>query len=117
MKKLFFALLCMAVIPAVAQAADPAVISFSAVTGYTDGTAIPAGTAISYNIYQGLQGQPKLVVANITTTGTTIATGLVTGSTYCFSATAVVNGVEGAQSNEACKKIKPTPNSLVITVI
>lgn len=104
-----------------AWAVEPDVISFPAPTKYTDGSDIPAGTPLSYNIYQGLQGQPKVKIATITTTGTTVTTGLLPGSTYCFAATAVTAaGVEGAQSADNATSCKLTPllvpGSIVVTV-
>lgn len=121
MKRILFAAVALVLIASQALAVEPAVITFTAVTKYTDGTDIPAGTAISYNIYQGLQGQPKVKIANITTTGTTITTGLLPGSTYCFAATAVTAaGVEGAQSADTSTSCKLTPQlvpgSIVVTV-
>lgn len=102
------------------QAAEPAVISFTAPTKYSDGSDIPTGTQMSFNIYQGLQGQVKVKIATITTTGTTVTTGLVPGSTYCFAATAVIAGVEGAQTPDTATSCKLTPllvpGSIVVTV-
>lgn len=107
-------------LPAIVFASEPDVITFAAPTKYVDGTDISAGTVISYNVYQGLQGSSKIKVATITTTGTTITTGLVPGSTYCFAVTAVIAGVEGPQSADTALscKLTPllTPGAIVVTV-
>lgn len=98
---------------------DTAVISFAAPTVYTDGASIPAGTAISYGVYQEVKGDPlpKVKVATITQTTTTITTGLVGGTEYCFHVTAIVAGQESVPSNEACKLMAlPIPGAVTITV-
>ncbi len=106
-----------ALLAAQARAAEPAVISFSAPTKYTTGEDIPAGTAISYGIFQGKKGEPKVRVATVTDTTATISTGLVPGVEYCFTATAIIAGVGSAQSAEACKLTPQlVPQTVVITV-
>ncbi|HEY4355636.1 MAG TPA: hypothetical protein VGN16_07820 [Acidobacteriaceae bacterium] len=101
-----------------ADAAAPpntATITFSAVTTYTDGTAI-AGP-VTYNVYQGAKGSTaKVKVGTITTINTSVSSGLLTGQEYCFEVTAVAGGVEGDHSNEGCKKFIGTPGTVVITV-
>ncbi len=100
-----------------AQSVPSATISFTAPTTYTDGTPIVAGTVITYGVWQGLKGATKVRVATITSTSTTISTGLLPGSEYCWTVTAIINGVGSAQSNEACKLMPfPTPSPIVITV-
>lgn len=100
-----------------AMAVEPAVISFTAPTKYTDGSAIEAGTAISYDVLQALKGATKVKVATITATSATISTGLLAGSEYCFQVVAVINGQASAPSNESCKLIPlPVPTAVVITV-
>lgn len=118
MKRILFAVLLL--IASQAFAVEPAVITFTAPSKYTDGSDIPAGTAMSFNIYQGLQGQPKTKIATITATGTTVTTGLLPGSTYCFAATAVIGGIESAPSPDTTSSCKLTPllvpGSIVVTV-
>lgn len=129
MKRTIFTYLLFSLLMPAAHAAEPDVLTFVAPTTYKDGSAIPSGTAMSFNIYQGLQGQPKVMIATITTTGTTVTTGLVPGSTYCFAATAVIAGVEGAQNADVADdpltpakegncKLTPllVPGSIVVTV-
>lgn len=103
---------------AVAQAADnDATITFTAPTTYTDGTPIPAGTVLSYNVYQGLKGGIKGKVSTITSLTTLITTGLVPGNDYCFEVSVLANATESARSGEGCKLIKgPTAQAVVITV-
>jgi len=118
MKQLFAILLIASVFAfGVSKAANTATITFTAVTKYTDDTTIPAGTAVTYNVYQGAKGSTtKAKVGTITATSTTISVGLLTGQEYCFEVSAVVGGIEGADSNEACKKFVGTPGIVVITV-
>lgn len=112
-----------------ALAVEPAILTFSAPTTFSDGSVIPAGAVFSFNIYQGLQGQPKVKIATIAATGVTVTTGLQPGSTYCFAASAVLNGVEGAQNTDVaddpltpakegnCKFIPLlSPGTIVVTV-
>lgn len=120
MKRTILSYLAFAMFVPTAHAAEPDVITFQAPTKYVDGTDIAAGTVISYNIYQGIQGQAKTKIATITTTGTTVTTGLVPGTTYCFAGTAVIAGVEGAQSPDSAINCKLTPllvpGSFLVTV-
>lgn len=97
--------------------ADPAVLSFQAPTTYEDGSTITPGTVITFNAYQGLQGQTLVKVATFTATTTTITTGLTPGSTFCFAVTAVANGQESVKSNLQCKlSAFPLPSPVVLTV-
>ena len=93
-----------------AYAANTAVLTWTGPTTYTDGTPI-VGT-LSYNIYQGVQGQPKVKVGSPATTATvTISTGLNNATTYCWTVTAVLATLESAQSNEACKTFPALPTN------
>lgn len=116
MKQLFAILLIASVFAfGVSKAANTATIAFGAVTQYTDDTTI--ATAVTYNVYQGAKGSTtKAKVGTITALTTTISVGLQTGQEYCFEVTAVAGGVEGAKSNEACKKFVGTPGIVTITV-
>lgn len=110
-------------------AAEPDIISFIPPTTFTDGSPIPPGTVITYNIYQGIQGQPKTKITTITTTGTTVTTGLLPGTTYCFAATAIISGIEGGQNPDVADdpltpvkegncKLTPLliPGTIIVTV-
>lgn len=101
--------------PAAAQAANTATITFTAPTALADGSAIPVGSVLSYNVYQGEKGAAKTKVATISASPGSVTTGLSTGKAYCFQLSAVLNGLEGAQSNEACKSFVP-PGIFTITV-
>lgn len=100
---------------AVAQAQETrtAIIEFTAPTVYTDGT--PIESPISYRVYQGEKGQPKVLVGTITETQTTVNSGLERGNEYCWHVTAVVGGEESAPSNEGCKAFR-VPTTVTITV-
>lgn len=100
-----------------AQTARSATITFTRPTQYTDGTTIPTGTAITYNVYQGARGSTtKTRVGTITATATTINSGLQPGET-CWQVATVANGVESTLSNEGCKTFPwPATESVTITV-
>lgn len=100
-----------------AQGTRTAMITFTRPTAYTDGTSLPTSVVVSYSVYQGAKGSTtKPKVATITSTATTISTGLAPGET-CWQVTAIANGVESALSNEACKTFAfPAPDVVTITV-
>lgn len=104
-------------VPAFAQTTRTATITFTRPATYTDGSTIPTGTAISYEVLQGAKGSTtKPIVATITNVSTTISTGLQPGET-CWQVVAVINGVKSAVSNEACKTFPfPIPEAVTITV-
>lgn len=99
-----------------AQTARSATISFTRPTQFTDGTTIPTGTTITYNVYQGARGSTsKTRVGTITGTSTTINSGLQPGE-YCWQVTTVANGAESALSNEGCKTFAFPTEAVTITV-
>lgn len=100
-----------------AQTARTATITFTRPVTYTDGSVLPAGVSVSYKVYQGAKGSTsKTVVGTITSTATTVSTGLQPGET-CWQVSAVANGVESALSNEGCKTFAfPAPDIVTITV-
>jgi hypothetical protein len=104
---------------ALAQAAAPsATLTWGAPTLYSDGTAIPAGVVITYNVYQGTSATALTKVASgVTALTDSITTGLVDGTTYYFAVTAVAGGLEGAQSNVASKTFAAVaPGTVTLTV-
>lgn len=93
---------------------------WSAPTEYTDGTAIPAGTAITYNLYVGTAGhgsESSTPAQNaIRYLSAVYSTNLVAGEDVCATVTAVINGVESAHSNESCSVIPgSTPKAPLVT--
>jgi hypothetical protein len=94
-----------------AQAANTAVLTWTAPTTYTDGTPI-VGT-LGYNVYQGAQGSTtKTKVGAATSTTFTVSSGLASGSTVCFQVSTTQGTQESALSNEACKTFPPpTPQA------
>ena len=84
-----------------AAAVNQAVLAWTAPTTYEDGT--PIGPGLTFNVYQGLQGQAKTKGANVSATTVTINTGLLSGKTYCWNVTSALNSLESVPSNEACK--------------
>lgn len=108
-------LLLVAMRPVQAQEPRQARITFTAPTQYVDGSAIDA--ELTYRVYQGEKGQPKVQVATIGGSPATISTGLQAGKEYCWEVTAVANGVESARSNEGCKSFPySAPEPVIITV-
>lgn len=95
--------------------ARTAEVTFARPAKYTDGTTLPTTVAVTYNLYQGARGSTtKPKVGTISTTGTTISSGLLPGET-CWQVSTVANGIESALSNEACKTF-PWPATEVITI-
>jgi ABC-type phosphate transport system substrate-binding protein len=108
-----------ALVSSVAQAQETrsARITFAKPTQYVDGSTIPAAVVVTYNVYQGEKGQPKVQVATIGNSPATISTGLQAGKEYCWEVTAVANGIESARSNEGCKSFPfSAPEPVIITV-
>lgn len=112
------ALLVLGIFAACFARAGTATLEWAAPTSYSDGSAIPAGVAITYNIYQGTSATSLSQVASgVTALTDSITTGLVDGQTYFWSVTAVANGMEGAQSNVVSKTIPfAAPGAVTLTV-
>lgn len=87
-----------------------AALSWVAPTTYTNGAAIPAGTVITYNVYQGATGAETLLSSGVSALTFSATTGLTSGSTVCWEVTAVIAGVESSRSNEACKTFPSVPS-------
>jgi fibronectin type 3 domain-containing protein len=94
------ALMCVAA-TSHAQAANQAVLTWTAPTTYSDGTPLPA-SGLAYKVYRGLSGATKTVIASPTTT-TYTDTGQAQGTTVCYQVSATLAGQESALSTEACK--------------
>ena len=100
-----------------------ATITFTAPTTRTDGTNITG--ALSYELYQGLKGAAKVKVSTFTGSATTVSTGLVGGSEYCWAIVALEagNSTPSAMSTDSptglnCKKFDQSgPNTVTITVV
>lgn len=109
---LFAAVVAALVFPAVAAAGNQAILSWTAPTTNTDGTAITG--AVTYNVYQGTATAlaTAAVQTGLTATSVTVTAGLTDGATVCWAVTAVAGGIESAQSATACKTFPAgTPNS------
>jgi hypothetical protein len=85
-----------------AQAANQAILTWTAPTTYSDGTPLPA-SGLGFKVYRGLQGATKTVIASPTSTTYTDTTGLASGTTVCYQVSATLAGQESALSTEACK--------------
>jgi len=106
---LAFALSALSVLTSLAHAADLQ-ITCTGPTQYTDGTSIPAGTAITYSLYGGLQGATKAKLATAQTCSF-LRTGVAPG-TQEYYVTASVANVESAASVTYTKVIPlPTPKA------
>jgi hypothetical protein len=117
MRSIVAAILLTFAFAATAQTPRTATITFSRPTSYTDGTPIASTTALSYKVFQGAKGSTsKTLVGTITATSTTINSGLQPGET-CWQVVVTANGVDSAQSNEACKTFAfPPTDTVTITV-
>jgi hypothetical protein len=98
-----------------ASAANQAVLSWNPPTTFADGT--PISGILTYNAYQGVKGQPKVKVtlASVLPTTLTVASGLQSGTTYCWAVTALIGTNESDQSIEACKTFPPAGQSVPVT--
>lgn len=112
----WFALCLLAVgcasLPTTGSVATPtAIVGWTAPTTNTDTS--PITVALTYNLYQGLQGAALAQVATgFTSLSATVTSGLTAGTTVCFAVTAVGAGQESAQSNPACKSFTASvPNA------
>jgi hypothetical protein len=101
----------------VALAAAPtSVLTWGAVTTNTDGT---TASGITYNVYAayGTAAQAKISSGVTASTYTDASASLTDGLTACYAVSAVEGGVEGAQSNVACKTFPAAvPSAPVLTV-
>lgn len=118
---LFLAFFTLSAIAQTAPAIPPptAVLTWTAPTTYSDGTAIPATVAITYNVYQSCTSATTLVkvASGVTTLTNTISTGLADGQTCFWSITAVAGGLESAQSNVGTKAFAAiAPGTVTLTV-
>ena len=94
-------------------AVNPATWSWTAPSTFADGTTIPSTDTITYNLYVGTAGKASEATTPVQTgiTATTVTTsGYAAGAVVCGEVTAVVNGVESARSNEACKTFPDVPS-------
>jgi len=85
-------------------------VACTAPTKFTDGTSIPAGTTITYNLYGALQGQSKvLLTPTPLATCQSVRTSVKPG-TQCYEATAIIGGIESAHTLETCVAVAaPAP--------
>lgn len=96
---------------------ETATLSWNAVTGYTNGTVIPSGVVVTYNIYETPQVSGACVFPTApTVTGITALTyttpAFTAPGTYCYAPSATANGVESAKGNIATAIVaNPSPNS------
>lgn len=93
-------------------------------TTYVDGTVIPSGTAITYNLYGALKGAPKTAVLTGFVGLSSIQA--VTPGNWCYAITSVVASVESSPTTEICSIMtapsppapsapgQPTVNSVTI---
>lgn len=85
-------------------AAPTANITFAAPTLYADGTTIPSGTALTYNLYQGTASGAETKVATLLSgSPISVSTGLSNATTYYWYVTVVDAAGESAPGSEGCK--------------
>lgn len=120
--KLLLALTCVAALAACSSgphsahgqtANNTAVWTWSAPTAFTDGSPIPSTDAITYDVYVGTAGpgsESLTPVVTGVTADTWTGSGYKPGAIVCGEVTSVVNSIESARSNEACKSFPDVPN-------
>jgi len=113
MKKILFLLLALT-LSSIVSATD-LTLSWAAPTSFTDGTAIPSTTAISYNVYGAVQGQPLVVLQSGVTALSNVRSNVSAG-TRCYAVSAVVNGNESAQTAPICVTVNPPPPAAPTTL-
>lgn len=107
MTRLWLALLFL--LPPIAAATN-LTLTWTAPTQNTDTSAI-AGP-ITYNLYGGMQGQALTLLSGMPISTTTNVRSNVNPGTICYAVTAVVNGLESAQTPPVCTTIlAPPPNA------
>lgn len=119
MKRIFGLLLgLLLVATAHALTTASAAVSWSAPAANADGS--PLLGPVTYNLYQGLAGSLSKVQSGLTSTAVVVTTGLTPNTTQCFAVTAVVLGVESAQSTAACGFVTPptpgSPGNVVVVI-
>lgn len=108
MKKLAI-LICLLCAPLALAQSTSAVLSWSAVTTFTDGK--PVTGPVTYNVYSYQKSDPgKAYLVRSTDQLTTTRTGVSPGE-WCWLVRAVVAGVESDPSPSACKVMGVVPAS------
>lgn len=120
MKKILGLFLALVSACALAASQNNVTITWTAPTQFTDGSSI-GSAPVTYNLYGALSGVPLQQLATGLTNLSTVRTNVNPGN-QCYALTAVVGGVESAQSNVSCVNVVApieTPNSpsgVVVTV-
>jgi len=99
-------LLCLLALPAFAQTSS-IVVSWVAPTTATDGTAIPAGTVFSYDVYQYIAGVWTKGGSSATLSYT--VTGLTAGQTYSFYVVANAAGFNPSGASAQVSAVAKAP--------
>jgi hypothetical protein len=82
-------------------------VNYTAPTQYIDGTPIPAGTVITYNVYAGTAGPASETLAQTNVRfSSALLSGYTAGQTVYIEVTALVNGVESPRSAEVSVAVK-----------
>lgn len=113
MKSFIAILLSMVVFSVAAQSGPPPSITirWSPVTTMNDGSPIPSGTSVSYNLYGGKTPTgPWSAPINILGTST-VRNGVDLG-TLCYYLEAVVNGKVSLPTTPQCINVTPTPSTI-----
>lgn len=88
-------------------------LSWNPVTTDNMGNPLPAGATVSYNLYGAVEGQPLVLLANVTTI--TNVRSNVNPGTACYAVSAVLvtpattAGLEGAQTTQVCSTVTSVP--------
>lgn len=106
---------CNSILPSAhGQVANTSAIwTWTAPKDFTSGTPIPSTDAITYDVFVGTAGKSSeslTPVATGITADTWTGHGYAPGSVVCGVVTSVVNNIESAPSNEACKAFPDVPS-------
>lgn len=94
------------------------VVTWAATTTYVGGTAIPSGTAVTYNVYESQQANGACsYTSSPAVTGVTALTWTTPAYTspgvYCYAVSAVAGGMESALSSSVTATVtNPVPNGV-----
>ena len=85
-------------------------LSWVAPSAYTDGTPIAAGTVVQYNVYGGPCGGTLVLLTSTPITGITNTRTNVNAGSWGYAVTAVIAGVESAQTPPVCATVQAPPS-------
>lgn len=89
-----------------AQTPQTVTVTWGKISTYTDGTAIPAASPITYQLYVGASGSEVAYKTPVTSPPYVLNPTPAPGTSFCVQVTATVGGVESVKSAEVCNTVK-----------